>query len=180
MAVPGQERKESGLAGYLGPFDPVIFWVTAVITLFAVVYGFVAPESFDGGLSSVQSWITARFSWFFILSVAIYFIVIMVIAFGKYGSLKLGKAEDKPEFSYFSWIAMLFSCGVGVGYAFWAVGEPIMHYMKHPLSCRIPDPCGQDCCHSDRSHALGPPCLGYFLPWWALPLLFPPIAWANP
>ena len=132
MAVPGQERKESGLAGYLGPFDPVIFWVTAVITLFAVVYGFVAPESFDGGLSSVQSWITARFSWFFILSVAIYFIVIMVIAFGKYGSLKLGKAEDKPEFSYFSWIAMLFSCGVGVGYAFWAVGEPIMHYMNTP------------------------------------------------
>ena len=127
-----RKNTESGLARYLGPFDPVIFWVTAIITLIAVVYGFMAPASFDGGLSSVQAWITSRFSWFFILSVAIYFIVIMVVAFGKYGNLKLGKADDKPEFSYFAWIAMLFSCGVGVGYAFWAVGEPIMHYMNTP------------------------------------------------
>jgi glycine betaine transporter len=131
-SITALEKNKDGLVRFLGPFDPVIFWVTAIITLFAVVFGFLAPESFDGAMSSIQSWITGRFSWFFILSVAIYFIVIMVIAFGKYGSLKLGKADDNPEFSYFAWISMLFSCGVGVGYAFWAVGEPIMHYMNTP------------------------------------------------
>lgn len=116
----------------LGSYDPVIFLITAAVTLFAVIYGFVSPKSFDGVLSAVQSWITSRFSWFFILSVAIYLIIVIVIAFGKYGNLKLGRENDKPEFSYFAWIAMLFSCGVGVGYAFWAVGEPIMHYMNTP------------------------------------------------
>ncbi len=121
-----------GLNRFLGSYDPVIFFITAAVTLFAVIYGFAFPESFDGSLSAVQSWITSRFSWFFIFSVAIYLIIIILIAFGKYGNLRLGKEDDRPEFSYFAWIAMLFSCGVGVGYAFWAVGEPIMHYMNTP------------------------------------------------
>ena len=120
------------LTGFLGSYDPVIFFVTGAVTLLAVVYGFVSPQNFDAGLSTIQSWITSRFSWFFIISVAIYLIIIVLIAFSKYGTLKLGKETDQPEFSYFAWIAMLFSCGVGVGYAFWAVGEPIMHYMNTP------------------------------------------------
>jgi glycine betaine transporter len=126
------DTKPGGLGRILGSYDPAIFFVTAVVTLIAVVYGFVSPDSFDAGLSTVQSWITSRFSWFFILSVAIYLGIIIYIAFSKYGNLKLGKETDKPEFSYIAWIAMLFSCGVGVGYAFWAVGEPIMHYMNTP------------------------------------------------
>lgn len=126
------DTKSGGLGRILGSYDPAIFFVTAVVTLIAVVYGFVSPDSFDAGLSTVQSWITSRFSWFFILSVAIYLGIIIYIAFSKYGNLKLGKETDKPEFSYIAWIAMLFSCGVGVGYAFWAVGEPIMHYMNTP------------------------------------------------
>lgn len=127
-----QSTPKKGLSKFLGTYDPLIFFVTAAVTLFAVIFGFLSPKSFDAALSIVQSWITSRFSWFFILSMAIYLIIIMVIAFGKYGNLKLGKETDKPEFSYFAWIAMLFSCGVGVGYAFWAVGEPIMHYMNTP------------------------------------------------
>lgn len=131
-AAGRQSTDTQWLGKFLGSYDPTIFFVTGAVTLFAVIYGFMDPKSFDGALSAVQSWITSRFSWFFILSVAIYLIVIMAIAFGKYGNLRLGKETDRPEFSYFAWISMLFSCGVGVGYAFWAVGEPIMHYMNTP------------------------------------------------
>ncbi|MDD9300935.1 MAG: BCCT family transporter [Desulfobacter sp.] len=127
LSVPGKKFNR-----FLGNYDPAIFFITGAITLIAVIYGFISPKNFDSLLSAAQSWITSRFSWFFILSVAIYLIVIVVIAFSKYGNLKLGKETDTPEFSYFAWVAMLFSCGVGVGYAFWAVGEPIMHYMNTP------------------------------------------------
>ena len=116
----------------LGEMDPVLFWTTGAIILAAVVFGAVAPEQFDGMLSKMQQFITVNLNWYFILSVAIYLGICMFVAFSKYGSLKLGRPEDKPEFSYFAWIAMLFSCGVGVGYAFWAVGEPVMHYMNTP------------------------------------------------
>lgn len=116
----------------LGKVDPPLFWATGITILLAVLYGGISPERFDTLLSRLQNWITVNFSWYFLLSVAAYLGVCIVIAFGKYGNLRLGQKDDRPEFSYFSWISMLFSCGVGVGYIFWAVGEPILHYMSPP------------------------------------------------
>ncbi|HCY86821.1 MAG TPA: BCCT family transporter [Desulfobacteraceae bacterium] len=127
------------LKKYLGEMDPMLFWVTAGFTVVVLIWGIVAPEQFDGMLSAIQKWVTS-FSWFFLLSVAIYLVFAAILAFGKYGDLKLGKPDDKPEFNYISWIAMLFSCGVGVGYAFWAVGEPIMHYMNTPYMAQSQTP----------------------------------------
>ena len=131
-AILKNTAPQRGLGKILGKYDPVIFFTTLAVTFFFVVYGLASPKGFDATLSAAQSWITSRFSWFFILSVAAYLAIVVVIAFSRYGNMKLGKPEDKPEFNYFAWIAMLFSCGVGVGYAFWAVGEPIMHYMNTP------------------------------------------------
>jgi len=125
---------------YIGEMDPVIFWSTGAVTLAAVLFGLFSPAKFDGFLTHLQKAITTNLNWYFLLSVAIYLFICMYIAFSKYGDLKLGKAEDKPEFSYFAWIAMLFSCGVGVGYAFWAVGEPVMHYMNTPYLAQSQTP----------------------------------------
>ena len=117
---------------HIGEMDPALFWTTGAIILAMVVYGAVFPKNFDDILTKFQQVITVNLNWYFILSVAIYLGVCIVVAFGKYGNLRLGREDERPEFSYFSWIAMLFSCGVGVGYAFWAVGEPVMHYMNTP------------------------------------------------
>ncbi|WP_136805205.1 BCCT family transporter [Desulfosediminicola flagellatus] len=124
--------RENFFKKHIGDIDPPLFWTTGAIIMATVVYGAVSPKSFDGVLSKLQQIITVNLNWYFILSIAIYLGVCGTIAFGKYGDLKLGKDDEKPQFSYFSWIAMLFSCGVGVGYAFWAVGEPVMHYMNTP------------------------------------------------
>ncbi len=131
------------LERYLGKMDPVLFWSTGSVILAAVIFGMVAPKQFDGALTTMQSFIVGNFSWYFLLSIAIYLGVCVVIAFGKYGDLKLGKDDEKPQFGYFSWIAMLFSCGVGVGYAFWAVGEPVMHYMNTPYLATSQTPAAQ-------------------------------------
>src|SRR5699024_9472420 len=45
----------------------------------------------------------------------------------KYGDIKLGKPDDEPQFNYISWIAMLFSAGMGIGLVFWGASEPIIH-----------------------------------------------------
>ncbi len=120
------------LKKYCGDMDPVTSWSTGMITLAVILFGLVAPARLDRVLSSLQRGITANLNWYFLLSVAIYLGVCLYIALSKYGDLKLGKAEDTPEFSYFSWFTMLFSCGIGVGCAFWAVAEPVMHYLNTP------------------------------------------------
>lgn len=117
---------------YLGETDPVPAWSTGAIIFAVILFGLVAPARLDRVLSSLQKVITANLNWYFLLSIAIYLGVCLYIAFSHYGDLKLGKAEDKPEFSSFSWFTMLFSCGIGVGCAFWAVAEPVLHYMNTP------------------------------------------------
>ncbi len=57
----------------------------------------------------------------------------MWAAFSKYGKLKLGKDNEKPEYSLISWFTMLFSAGMGIGLIFWGVAEPLNHYI-HPFN----------------------------------------------
>jgi len=120
--------------------DPVISWTTGSIILAVILFGLVAPSTLDGMLSGLQRVITTNFNWYFLLSVAIYLGVCGYIAFSKYGDMKLGKADEKPEFSSFSWFTMLFSCGIGVGCAFWAVAEPVLHYMNTPYLAQSQTP----------------------------------------
>lgn len=66
--------------------------------------------------------------WFVMLSVSAMLFMCIWLAFSRYGSIRLGADDDRPEFSTPSWIAMLFAAGMGVGLLFWAVAEPLTHY----------------------------------------------------
>jgi choline/glycine/proline betaine transport protein len=71
--------------------------------------------------------------WLFILSVNIFVGFCLYMAFGKFGDIRLGGKEAKPEFSTSSWFAMLFSAGMGIGLLFWSIAEPINHFQTPPM-----------------------------------------------
>ncbi|MFW7433073.1 BCCT family transporter [Vagococcus carniphilus] len=75
----------------------------------------------------MQSFISNEFGWLYMLLMLSFIVVCFYLMFSKYGDIKLGKENDVPQFSYISWIAMLFSAGMGIGLIFWGVSEPIMH-----------------------------------------------------
>ena len=52
----------------------------------------------------------------------------VLFAFSRFGNIRIGGADAKPEFSNFAWYAMLMSAGMGIGLMFWSVAEPIFHY----------------------------------------------------
>ena len=56
------------------------------------------------------------------------------LAISKYGTIRLGSEDGRPEFSFLTWISMLFSAGLGVGLVFWGVAEPMSHYFSPPFS----------------------------------------------
>ncbi len=74
--------------------------------------------------------IGATFGWFYILSANFFVIAMVVLAAGKFGSIRLGGPDALPEFSAFSWYAMLISAGMGIGLMFWSVAEPVYHYAE--------------------------------------------------
>ncbi|MGI9512558.1 MAG: BCCT family transporter [Anderseniella sp.] len=66
--------------------------------------------------------------WFVMFAVSGMLVLCLAVAFSRYGDIRLGADDDRPEFSTPSWIAMLFAAGMGVGLLFWAVAEPLTHF----------------------------------------------------
>lgn len=117
------------LANYrlIGTVDKHIFWpsIISLAAILVLVIGFTqwtAPV-----LSAFQSYISVSWSWFIMLLVAVNFFYTMWIALSKYGKIKLGKEDDQPEYRFFTWVCMLFSTGVGIGFICFGVAEPMWH-----------------------------------------------------
>ena len=108
------------------------YFVALVLCLLFTIWG-IFPESMVGRFSlnavttMLQEKVTRNFGWLYVLLMAAVVLICIWLFFSKYGKIKLGKDEDQPQFSYLSWLAMLFSAGMGIGLIFWGVAEPINH-----------------------------------------------------
>ncbi|KMY46577.1 glycine/betaine ABC transporter permease [Bacillus sp. FJAT-27916] len=111
-----------------------VFWITVAIVLAAVVFGVAAPASFEEATANLQSFLTTSFGWYYLILVTIIVIFCVFLIFSPVGTIRLGKADDRPEFSNASWFAMLFSAGMGIGLVFWGAAEPLSHFMTPPLA----------------------------------------------
>jgi choline/glycine/proline betaine transport protein len=105
------------------------------ISILVIFIAFVLydPEKSGNTFKSIQSWIAVNFGWFYMSSVALFILVLGYCGLSKVGDIRLGKDGERPEFSFFSWVAMLFCTGMGIGLVFFGVAEPVMHYLSPPV-----------------------------------------------
>ncbi|KNZ69759.1 choline/carnitine/betaine transporter [Thermincola ferriacetica] len=116
-----------------GSKNNTVLYVSAAIVLLFVAFGMFLPNQMGEVVNSVFAFLTTNFGWLYLLAVVIFIVVAFGIAFSRYGNIKLGKEDDKPEFTNFQWFAMLFGGGMGIGLVFWSIAEPIMHYLSPPF-----------------------------------------------
>ena len=109
----------------------VFLSTVAIIVIFLAVV-VLAPNSFELMTQQLNQWVTDSFSWFYVLSVAIFLILLIYIALSDMGKIKLGPDHSQPAYSNASWFAMLFTAGMGIGLMFFGVAEPVMHYVSPP------------------------------------------------
>ena len=114
--------------------NPPVFFGSVAIILMFVAIGAVVPAQAEAIFGALQSWILSSFGWLYLLSVGVFLFGILILAFGRYGDLKLGPDDSEPEFRYLSWIAMLFAAGMGIGLMYFAVGEPMTHFAAPPTA----------------------------------------------
>jgi len=117
---------------YLGDIDNTVFWVSFIALVVALIFGVVVPERLAEILNTADGFVVTNFTWWYMLVIAGSILFIIWLAFSKFGTIRLGKDKDVPEYTTFNWIAMLFSCGIGVGFIFWGVAEPLYHFMDTP------------------------------------------------
>jgi choline/glycine/proline betaine transport protein/glycine betaine transporter len=111
------------------PFDPLVFWVSAVLTILFVLWAIVFPAGMERVVNSVFKFTTQGWGWLYLLTVFALVIACFVLMLTRFGDMKLGLPEDKPEFSDVSWFAMLFGSAIAAGIVFWGPAEPAYHYM---------------------------------------------------
>lgn len=132
-----QRNSDQGLMERcLGKTDHQLFWITLVIFGIVVGLGVAAPEKLATALKAMQSFITTHFTWYYMLFTAACLIFSLWAAAGPFAHMKLGKETDDPEFSTLAWLAMLFSAGIGLGFIFWGIAEPLYHYMQTPYGAK--------------------------------------------
>jgi choline/glycine/proline betaine transport protein len=122
--------KKSG--AWFGQTQPFMAIASASMVLFFLALVLANLEVVGNFQSAAQKFVALHFSGYLVWVVTLVMLFTIAIAASPYGRLRLGKDDERPEFSRFSWFAMLFSAGVGTGILFYGVAEPIFHLQFNP------------------------------------------------
>ncbi|UQA97661.1 BCCT family transporter [Streptomyces halobius] len=110
----------------------MVFGVTALLTLAFIAWGVTSTASLKNVSTTMLNWVIDNGGWAFVLAASGFVIFAIWLAVSKYGRIILGKEGERPEFRTVSWIAMMFSAGMGIGLMFFGVSEPLGHFMRPP------------------------------------------------
>lgn len=128
LDVPVEQEAYTGNRGV----DWVVFGVTAVIAVAFLVWGFVSTDSLATASGNALAWVMNDAGWLFVLTASGFVVFVLWLALGRYGNIPLGRDDEEPEFRSVSWVAMMFSAGMGIGLMFFGVAEPLTHFVTPP------------------------------------------------
>ncbi|MFE9335599.1 BCCT family transporter [Streptomyces sp. NPDC007063] len=112
--------------------DAVIFFTSAALTVLFVATTITLTDQVDSVFTAASDWILTNLGWFYILGVTTFVLFLIWIALSRYGHVRLGGQDSRPEYSNGAWFAMLFAAGIGTILMFWGVAEPISHFADPP------------------------------------------------
>ncbi|MGM5487981.1 MAG: BCCT family transporter [Nanobdellota archaeon] len=113
--------------------NPPVFYPAAGLIVLCVIISILFTDVFKNAVTILNDTLTTYLGWYLILAVSLFVIFSLFLMFGRYKNIRLGPDYSKPEYSFFAWMAMLFSCGMGIGLLFYGVAEPMLHYATPPF-----------------------------------------------
>ena len=107
-----------------------VFIYSLILSCGTALWAVLGNKSFSVFSNMLFNFLTVNFAWLYLLAMLIFVVFVIYIACSKYGNLRLGSDDSRPEYSTASWFAMLFGAGMGVGLVFWGISEPVSHYVS--------------------------------------------------
>ncbi|NET59958.1 MAG: BCCT family transporter [Symploca sp. SIO2E6] len=129
----GRTPGDTNIQGWGFDLHPQVSFISGGLIILFIVLTLIFNEQADVAFKAIQNLIANTTGWFLILVTNIYLGVVIILAFSKFGKIRIGGEDAQPEFSTFAWYAMLFSAGMGAGLLFWGIAEPISHFQTPPL-----------------------------------------------
>lgn len=103
--------------------------ITAIVMVVSLIlYTVLLGETASAQFLGLKSWIEQTLGWYYILVMFLAFLVCVYVMFSRVGQIRLGRDDDRPEFTNFAWFSMLFGCGTGAGMLFFSMSEPLIHF----------------------------------------------------
>ena len=112
--------------------DPGVFYVSAAVSILFIAWGVLFTENLASVAGAVLDYIIQTFGWVFVLATIGFLAFAVFLGLSRYGKIRLGRDDERPEFRTSSWVAMMFSAGMGIGLMFFGVAEPLSHLAAPP------------------------------------------------
>ena len=125
-----KEPGEDNWSGFGFDIQPQVTFIASFILIIFIALTLIFPAQAEMMFDSVLGIITDNAGWFLILVANVFIVASIFFALGKFGDIKIGGKNARPEFSKPAWYAMLLSAGMGIGLLFWSVGEPVSHLQE--------------------------------------------------
>ncbi len=120
----GRYKKLFGLEIYLTP----VFVISSITIIAFIIGSLIFQEGATKLFGNVRVWLTTNLDWLFMSTANLVFLFCLFVALSPLGKIRLGGSDAKPEYSYLTWLAMLFAAGVGIGLLFFGVSEPVTYF----------------------------------------------------
>ena len=115
-------------------------FAVASLTIVGFVVGVLAFREAAGAVfDALYAWLTSTFDWVFLGAGNLFILFCLLLIVTPLGRIRLGGPDAKPDYSVWSWFAMLFAAGIGIGLMFFGVAEPIHHFQNPPLGIDAAD-----------------------------------------
>jgi glycine betaine transporter len=95
------------------PVDRTVFAAGLALTLAFVLWGVISPTSLATAATTVLDRMIDATGWVYVLVTAGFVVLMLLLAASRYGRIRLGRDDERPEFSTVSWISMMFATGMG-------------------------------------------------------------------
>ena len=143
-------KKRFGIArtGFWAGLHPGMALASKGMVLAFLLFTVLNVDAAGTFYSGIRRWIEATLSWYYILAVCAMLFACLYLACSRHGKVRLGDDDSRPEFSTFSWLAMLFSAGVGIGLLFFSIAEPMVYFDNSALQGHPNNP------HADHAGAV--------------------------
>ncbi|MBN7770837.1 BCCT family transporter [Marinobacter daepoensis] len=112
---------------------PGVFFTSAGIAVLFVALAIPYDKAVAASFGELTGWVARNLGWFYILSVSSLLVFLLALAVSRYGRIRLGADDSRPDYSNLTWFTMLFAAGIGTILMFWGVAEPISHFARPPF-----------------------------------------------
>nr|WP_309248173.1 BCCT family transporter [Rothia santali] len=132
MDAPPADQAAQQRAHALRHRPGAVFYGSIVLVTAFIAWAALSPDSLGNSMTSAMNWVAGSVGWTYLLVTLGCILLMLFLAFSRFGGVRLGSDADRPEFSTWAWLAMILSAVMGIGLISYGVAEPISHFAAPP------------------------------------------------